>query len=142
MLKTFDRRAEISNRRNTRGCSNIADKCVACCSRLRTPKPSLFDPNAHAVYFSSRTLCTTQCRTWEAHGGRQACSSSVGTTVAGALRAWICSIEHESCSLSADFRSNVQRLRRVFRILSELFLESRTEWGFASRSSLSVTAIL
>src|ERR1700730_14124809 len=103
MVEKFEQRAPVSNRLNTRRCPNIADKCVACRSRLRTPKPSLFDPNAHAVYFSSRTLWTTQCRTWEGHGGRQACTFSVGTTVAGALRAWICSIEHESCSLSADF---------------------------------------
>jgi hypothetical protein len=61
---------------------NIASRCFEFYSRTRTLKPSWFNPNAQAVYFSSRTLWRTQCRTWKGRGGRQACIFGVGTTVA------------------------------------------------------------
>jgi hypothetical protein len=113
MVEKFEQRAPISNQLNTQRSPNIVSRCIEFCSRLRTLKPSWFDPNAQAVNFSSPILWGTECRTWEGRGRRQACTFSVGTTVARAPGASICSIEHENCSRLSGFSGRARRLRHL-----------------------------
>ena|SRR5882757_4514156 len=89
--------------------------------------PSLSYPNAHAAYFYSRTMWTTQWRTWEGLGGRQACIFGVGTTVATAVDAAICSIEREDLPRLNGFvaarHEKVRREMSLEKCLGELFLD-------------------
>ena len=50
-MERLERQAAISSRLSARWCSYVADEFLACRSRLGTPIPSLFHPNAHAVIF-------------------------------------------------------------------------------------------